>query len=152
MASPEERIVEIGLSLPAAPKPAGSYQPCVRSGTLLFISGMLPKKGDKIVTGRVGADISMEEAQEAARLALLSALSVIKAEIGNLEKIKKIVRLTGYVSSSEGFSDQHKVIDGASGLLASIFGEIGGHSRVSVGVSGLPLNAALEIELIVEVC
>jgi len=151
MASPEERIVEIGFSLPSAPKPAGSYKPCVRSGTLLYISGMLPKKGDKIISGRAGADISLEEAQEAASLALLSALSVIKAEIGRLEKIKKIVRLAGYVRSAEGFLDQHKVIDGASGLLAKIFGEMGGHSRVSVGVSELPLGAVLEIELVVEV-
>lgn len=149
--TPEERIKELGLSLPDPPQPAGSYIPCVRAGKLLFVSGMLPKKGGAVISGKLGKDITVEQAQDAARIALLSALSAIKGELGALDKIKRIVRLSGYVRSHEGFSDQHKVMDGASDLLRDIFGERGLHSRVSVGVPDLPLQAVLELELVVEV-
>ncbi len=141
----------MGLSLPAPPAPAGSYVPCVRAGTLVYVSGMLPRRGGAIVMGRAGEDMTVEEAREAARLALLSALAALKAEIGGLERVARVVRLTGYVRSGEGFADQHKVIDGASALLGEVFGDRGLHSRVSVGVSHLPLNAVVELDLVVEV-
>lgn len=150
MKSPEKRLVELGFILPAPPKAAGSYSPYVRTGSLVFVSGMLPRKDNTVIAGAVGEDTSLELAQEAARLALLSALSALKAELGDLGRIVRVVRLTGYVRSHKGFSDQHKVMDGASDLLREVLGEKGVHSRVSIGVSELPLNAVLELELVVE--
>lgn len=112
---------------------------------------MLPRKGGNVLSGMLGKDVGVEQGQEAAGIALLSALSALKEELGTLDKVGKIVRLTGYVRSHEGFSEQHKVMDGASNLLRDIFGENGLHSRVSIGVVELPLQAVLELELVVEI-
>jgi enamine deaminase RidA (YjgF/YER057c/UK114 family) len=140
--------------LPPAPQPVGSYVPCVQVGNLVFTSGVLPMKDGAVAyTGAVGSiSISQESGQEAAKLAALNALSVLKAQIGSLSNIRKIIKLTGFVNSVSSFTEQPIVINGASDLLVKVFGEtIGKHARSAVGVSALPKNASVEIELIVEV-
>jgi enamine deaminase RidA (YjgF/YER057c/UK114 family) len=152
MSSPEERLRELGIELPAAPAPVGSYVPSVRSGNLLYISGMLPLREGKLTrTGRVGESLSLDEAQGEARQAVLSALSVVRARIHTLERVVRCVKLTGYVASAPDFTDQPKVLNAASDLLYEIFGDKGKHARSAVGVQVLPLNAPIEIELILEI-
>ncbi len=150
--SPEEKLKSLGIELPEAPKPLGSYVPCVQSGNLLFLSGILPLRQGKLAkTGRVGESVSLEEAQEDAKQIVINALSIIKSQTGGLKKIKRCVKMTGFVSSAIDFTDQPKVLNAASDLLFEIFGEAGRHSRTAVGVSTLPLNAPLEIEFIFEI-
>jgi len=150
--SPEERLKELGLELPEAPKPIGSYVPCIQTGNLLFMSGILPLvKGKLVRQGCVGHDISLDEAREDAKTATINALSILKSHIGSLDKVKKCVRITGYISSASHFTEQPKVLNAASDLLFEIFGEIGRHARSAVGVNTLPLNASLEIEFVFEV-
>lgn len=147
---PESRLTELGLTLPEAPTPLGSYVPAVRAGRLLFLSGMLPLvKGDLAYQGKVGKDLSVEEGRKAAQIATLNALAVIKKELGSLTKVERVVRLSGHVASAEGFTRQPSVLNGASELLTSIFGEKGRHARVALGASELPLGAPVEIEIIV---
>lgn len=147
----ERKLKQLGFELEEAPKPLASYVPTVRVGKLLFVSGVLPRSGDKMpYAGKVGRELTLEQGQEAARLAVLNALSAVKGELGSLNKVKRIVKLTGYVASAEGFRDQHKVVNGASDFLRELFGEKGRHSRVSVGVYELPLGAPIEIELLVQ--
>jgi len=149
---PEEKLRQLNLVLPEAPKPLAAYVPCARAGNLIFVSGMLPLKGGKLVyEGKLGKELSLEQGKEAAKLACLNALSAIKSEIRELKKISKIVKLTCYVASAESFTEQHLVANAASELLISIFGEKGKHARAAVGVASLPKNAAVEIEMIVEV-
>ena len=124
---------------------------CVRSGNLLFLSGGLPIDGDKKVIGQVPRDVSIEEAQEASRMAILNRLAVIQSEIGSIDRVTRIVNLGGFVNSAPDFFDHPKVINGASELLLEIFGEKGKHSRTALGAAALPLNVAVEINLIVEV-
>lgn len=148
----DEKLKEMNIVLPKVPRPVATYIPAVRTGNLLFLSGMLPfKNGEMVYIGKVGARIKEEVGYEAARLATLNALAVINEELGSLDHIKRIVRLTGYVASAAGFSRQPAVINGASDILVQIFGEAGRHTRVSVGVSELPMDSPVEIELIVEV-
>lgn len=150
--SPEERLKEIGIELPEAPTPLGSYIPVSRTGSLVFLSGILPlRQGRLIRQGRVGEDISLDEAREDARIATINALSVLKAHIGSLDKVKRCVKITGYVASADGFTEQPKVLNAASDLLSEVFGEKGRHARAAVGVNVLPLNSPLEIEFIFEV-
>jgi enamine deaminase RidA (YjgF/YER057c/UK114 family) len=152
MSSPEERLRELGIELPAAPAPVGSYVPSVMTGNLLYLSGMLPLRRGKLTrTGRVGESLSLDEAQEEARQAIISALSVVKAQIYTLERVMRCVKLTGYVASAPDFTDQPKVLNTASDLLYEVFGERGRHTRSAVGVQVLPLNAPIEIELILEI-
>jgi enamine deaminase RidA (YjgF/YER057c/UK114 family) len=147
----EENIAKLGINLPEAPKAAGSYVPAVLSGNLLFTSGILPFKDGKIaVAGRLGEDVTPEEGSRAAEIALLNALAVIKDAGGSLDSVERIVKLTGYVSSAEGFVDQAKILNVVSDLLKKVFGDKGGHARVTVGVSRLPLNAVIELDLVVE--
>jgi enamine deaminase RidA (YjgF/YER057c/UK114 family) len=149
---PEVRLKEMGLSLPAPAAPVGSYLPCVRAGDLLFVSGQLPlRDGALIARGKVGAAISLEQGQEAARQAVLNGLAQVAAEAGGLERVVRVVRVGAYVNSAAGFTEQAKVANGASDLLVGIFGEAGRHARAAVGVSDLPLDAAVEVELIVQV-
>lgn len=149
--SPEERLKELGIELPEAPKPLGSYVPCVQSGKLLFLSGILPLKNGKLTTtGRVGESVSLEEAQKDAKQIVINALSILKSQTGDLKKIKRCIKMTGYVSSTPDFTDQPKVLNAASDLLFEILGEAGRHSRTAVGVDTLPLNSPLEIEFIFE--
>jgi len=147
----ETRLVELGLTLPEVPTPIAAYVNCVRTGNLLFLSGGLPIDGEKKVIGKVPADVSIEEAAEGARMVILNRLAVIKNEIGSLDKIVRIVTLNGFVSSAPDFYDHPKVINGASEMLIEIFGDKGRHSRTALGVPALPLNVAVEINLVVEV-
>lgn len=146
-----EKLASLGLTLPAVPAPLAAYVNCVRSGNLLFLSGGLPIDGDKKMIGKVPTDISIEDAKEGARMAILNRLAVIRDVVGSLDKVKQIVTLNGYVSSEPDFYGHPQVINGASELLVEIFGDKGRHSRTALGVSALPLNAAVEINLIVEI-
>ena len=145
---PETKLNELGLSLPVSPKPVASYIPTVIVSDLLFTSGTLPFKDGKVVyVGKMGEN-PVEVGYEASKLATLNSLSAVKDSIGDLSKIKRIVKVTGYVNSSKGFTDQPKVINGASDLLVSVFGEAGKHVRSAIGVAELPLNALVEIEFV----
>lgn len=148
----EDHLKTLGLELPSAPKPVAAYIPAVQTGNLLFLSGILPSvNGVLRFSGKIGRELSVEEGQEAARVALLSALSVVKGTCGSLNAIARIVRMTVHVASAEGFSEQSKVADGASNLLVSIFGEKGRHARVALGAAELPFMSPIELEMIVEV-
>ena len=147
----ESRLAELGLTLPEVPAPLAAYVNCVRTGNLLFLSGGLPIDAEKKIIGKVPAECSVEEAVEGARIAILNRLAVVKAEVGSLDKVVRIVTLNGFVSSAPDFYDHPKVINGASELLIEIFGDKGRHSRTALGVSALPLNVAVEINLVVEV-
>ena len=150
--SPEERLKNLGYELPAVPSPAGSYVPATLStGPLLFTAGQLPfEKGQLPYIGKVGRDVPVEDAKEAARLCALNALAAVEAEAGSLENVRRIVKVTGYVASAAGFNHQPEVINGASDLLGEVFGEKGLHARSAVGVAELPLDAPVEVELVVE--
>ena len=148
----EDKLRQMGLELPEPPKPVAAYVPCVRTGNLLFVSGQVPReKGVLRFSGHVGGNLSIEEGQQAARICALNALSVVRGEVGSLDRVRRIVKLTGFVASAAGFTDQPKVVDGASTLLAELFGAKGQHARAAVGVNELPLGSAVEIEMIVEV-
>jgi enamine deaminase RidA (YjgF/YER057c/UK114 family) len=150
--SPEDKLKELGIKLPEAPNPLRSYIPILRAGSLVFLSGMLPLiQGRLTRQGKVGRDINLEEAREDARIATVSALSVLKACLGSLDKVSRCVKITGYVASDPDFLEQSKVLNAASDLLFEIFGEKGRHVRSAVGVNVLPLNSPLEIEFIFEV-
>ena len=150
--TPEEKLAELGFTLPPAPKPVGAYVPAVRTGNLVFVSGQLPMRdGALIATGHVGREVTLEVAQACARQAALNALAVVAAEIGGLAKVSRIVRITGHVASAPGFTDQARVLNAASELLAQAFGESGRHSRAALGAAELPLGAPVELEMIVEV-
>ena len=146
-----DRLVALGLTLPAVPTPVAAYVNCVRSGNLLFLSGGLPIDGEKKVIGKVPCDVSVEEAKEGARIIILNRLAVIQDAIGSLDKVKQVVSLTGFVNSAPDFYGHPLVINGASELLVEIFGDRGKHSRTALGAAALPLNVAVEINLIVEV-
>ncbi len=146
----EEKIKTIGIKLPNPPSPAGSYIPVVKSGNLLYVSGQIPMEDGKVVfTGKV-SDTNIETAQKSARICAINILAQLKKELGDLEKISRIVRLSGFVNSGPEFTQQPKVINAASDLFYEIFGECGKHSRIAVGVSSLPLNSMTEIDAIVE--
>jgi enamine deaminase RidA (YjgF/YER057c/UK114 family) len=146
-----DRLKELGYELPSLPNPAGSYVPATSTGSLLFTAGQLPlKEGQLRYTGKVDKDVSVEEAKEAARLCALNALAAVEAEAGSLENVRRVVKVTGYVASAAGFNRQPEVINGASDFLGEVFGERGAHARSAVGVAELPLNAPVEVELIVE--
>jgi enamine deaminase RidA (YjgF/YER057c/UK114 family) len=148
----ELRLKELGIELPAAPKPVANYVPVVRVGDLLFLSGVLPsKEGQLVMTGKLGADVSIEQGVAAAKLAVLNALAIVKAEAGSLDRVKRIVKMVGHIASASGFTDQPLVLNGASDLLVAVFGETGRHARVAVGAAELPRQAPIEIELIVQV-
>ena len=150
--TPEDKLKGLGIELPEAPNPLGSYIPAVRTGNLIFLSGMLPLIQGKLVRqGKVGEDIRIEEAGEDVRTAVINALSVLKANIGTLNNVKRCVKITGYIASSPNFTDQPMVLNAASDLLFEIFGESGRHARVAVGVNVLPLNSPVEIDFIFEV-
>ena len=147
----EQRLASLGLTLPAAPKPVATYVPSVRVGDLLFISGVVPSRDGRIVfQGKVGGDLSREEGYEAAKVSLLNALANIRQAAGSLDRVQRIVKMTGYVASHEGFREQPYVINGASDLLVEIFGEAGRHARAAVGVAELPMGVPVELELTVQ--
>ena len=151
-ASPEARLKSLGLELPPAPKPIASYVPAVRTGNLVFLAGQGPMAdGKPTITGKVGAEVSEEQGNKAARATTLVLLAVLRAELGSLDRVARIVKVVGFVNSAPGFTRQPWVMNGASDLLVEIFGEAGRHARSSVGVSELPLNIPVEIELVVEI-
>ncbi len=148
----EERAAELGIEIPKAPTPGGSYVPANRTGRYIFTAGMTSsQKGQQPYVGAVGREVTVEEAQEAARLCALNCLAAVKAEIGSLDRIARIVKVNGYVHSAPGFDRQHVVMNGASDLLEQLFGERGRHARTSVGVNELPNGIPVEVEMIVEV-
>ena len=148
----EIKIDGLGLKLPDAPKPVAAYIPAKQSGNLVFTAGQLPMvNGELISKGLLGQDVEIDEANKAARICTLNALAAIKGVIGDLDRIKQIVRVVGYVASVPTFTQQPAVVNGASELLLEIFGESGKHARSAVGMAVLPLNASVEIELTVEV-
>jgi enamine deaminase RidA (YjgF/YER057c/UK114 family) len=148
----ESRIKQIGLTLPYAPKPVAAYIPAKQTGKIVFTAGQLPMvNGELISKGLLGQDVEIDEANNAARICTLNALAAIKGVVGDLDRIKQIVRVVGYVASAPTFTQQPAVVNGASELLLDIFGEAGKHARSAVGMAVLPLNASVEIELIVEV-
>jgi len=150
--TPEEKIRELGIELMQSPSPLGSYLPSLRTGNLIFLSGILPLKDGKLYkSGKVGENLSLAEAQECAKIAVINALSVLKTQIGNLDRVRRCVKVTGYVASAMNFFEQPHVMNAASDLLYSIFGESGRHVRSAIGASVLPLNAPIEIEFIFEV-
>jgi enamine deaminase RidA (YjgF/YER057c/UK114 family) len=152
MSKIEHKIIELGLVLPTPAKPLASYVPAKKSGSLVFTAGQLPMVDGVLVTqGFLGKNVEIEDAYQAARICTLNALAAIKGVIGDLDQIKQIVRVVGYVASVPEFTQQPAVVNGASELLLEIFGENGKHARSAVGMSALPLNAAVEIELTVEI-
>ena len=147
-----DKLKENNIILPVPPNPAGSYIPVVLTGNLAFVSGQIPiKDGSLKFTGKVPDEQSIETAQDAAKLCIVNALAQLNAYFGTLEKITKIVRISGFVNSSANFTEQPKIINAASDLLFKIFGETGKHSRIAVGVSSLPLNSTVEIDMVVEI-
>jgi enamine deaminase RidA (YjgF/YER057c/UK114 family) len=148
----EEKIKELGFELPEAPKPVAAYIPALEINKFVFTAGQVPvTKGELKYKGKLGKEFSIDEGQKAAQICALNCLAAVKGVIGDLNKIEKIVKLTVFVNSSAGFSDQPKVANGASELLVKIFGENGKHARSAVGVNELPLNSAVEIEMICKV-
>ena len=147
----EQKLTQLDLELPAPPKPVANYVPVVRTGDLLFLSGVLPSRdGQLIMTGKLGQNLSIDQGMEAARVAVLNGLSIIRQEAGSLDRVKRIVKMVGHIASAPGFTDQPQVLNGASDLLVSLFGDAGRHARVAVGAAELPRQAPVEIELIVE--
>ena len=152
MSTPEQRLEELGLAVPEVAKPVASYVPAVRSGNHVFTSGQLPmREGQLITTGKVGGEVSAEEAVECARQCALNALAAVRAEIGELSNIKRVVKVTAFVASTPDFTGQPGVANGASQLFGDVFGEIGQHARSAVGVPVLPLDSPVEVEIVVEV-
>jgi enamine deaminase RidA (YjgF/YER057c/UK114 family) len=151
MASVSARLAELGLKLPAVPAPLAAYKPAVRSGTYVYTSGQLPfVDGELAGTGKVGAEVTTEEAVGYARISAINALAAVHQLVG-IESVVRVVKMLGYVASSPDFYGQSAVVNGASNLLSEIFGDTGRHARSAVGVAVLPLDAPVEIELIVEV-
>lgn len=152
MTTPAERLAELGLELPAVVPPVAAYVPAVRSGQLVFTAGQLPMRdGALLVTGKVGDAVTAEQAHECARQCALNALAAVAAEIGGLENIARVVKVVGFVASTPDFTGQPQVVNGASELLAAVLGDAGIHARSAVGVPVLPLDAPVEVELVVEV-
>ncbi|AMM84308.1 RidA family protein [Martelella sp. AD-3] len=148
-----DRLKALSITLPQASAPAANYLPFTRSENLLFISGQLPtENGKMLATGRLGADVSLEEGRKAARACAINIIAQINAALdGDLDRVKRILKLSGFVASAPDFTEQHLVINGASDLFADVFGEAGKHARAAVGMAALPLNAAVEIDAIVEI-
>ena len=151
-ATPEERLAELGLEVPEVAAPVAAYVPAVRSGDQVFTSGQLPmRKGELLVTGKVGGEVSAEEAYACAQQCALNAIAAIKAEIGDLALVERVVKVTAFVASTPDFTGQPGVANGASELFGNVFGDAGVHARSAVGVPVLPLDAPVEVEVLVAV-
>jgi enamine deaminase RidA (YjgF/YER057c/UK114 family) len=152
VSTPEERLAELGLTLPDVAAPAGAYVPALRNGPYVYTSGQLPLVDGKLpATGKVGAEVDADTAKDLAKTAALNALAAIRAELGSLEQVKRVVKLLGFVASAPDFTGQSGVMNGASELLGDVFGDAGRHARSAIGVAVLPLDAPVEVEVIVEV-
>lgn len=148
----EQKLTELGITIPAAPKPLASYIPAVKSGNLIFTAGQLPMKDGKLqFSGKLGDTCNEENAIKAAELCAINCLSAIKTQLSSLNEIKRIIKITVFVASASGFISQPKIANGASDFIVKIFGENGMHARSAVGVAELPLNAPVEVEMIVEI-
>ncbi len=147
-----ENLERLGVQLPVAPQPVGSYVPACQAGDLVFVSGVLPFQEGKILQpGKVGRELTVEQGAENSRIAIINAIAILQQHLGDLSRISRIVRLTGHVASAEGFAQQPAVINGASDFLVEIFGEKGRHARLALGAFELPLHAPIELELIAQV-
>lgn len=152
MSSPEQQLAALGITLPPAPAPAASYVPFVRSGTLLYTAGQLPSvEGQLAATGLVGGDVDLVTAISCAHICAINVIAQAKAALGSLDAVAQVVKLTVFVASAPGFAEQHLVANGASELLAEVFGDAGRHARSAVGVASLPLGAPVEVDAIFEV-
>lgn len=152
MAHPEEKLAELGLSVPEVATPVAVYVPAVRSGQHVFTSGQLPmKSGELMTTGKVGGEVTLEEAVACAQQCGLNAIAAVKAEVGDLANVKRVVKVVCFVASTPDFTGQPQVANGVSELLGTVFGDAGVHARSAVGVSVLPLDAPVEVELVVEI-
>jgi enamine deaminase RidA (YjgF/YER057c/UK114 family) len=150
--SAEARIAELGITLPSAPRPMASYVTAARSGNLVFTAGHGPTRADgSVVTGKVGVDLDVDAGREAARITALAILATLKAELGSLDRVRRVVKVLGMVNCPPDFGHQPEVINGCSDLLVEIFGDAGRHARSAVGMGSLPRNIAVEIEMVVEV-
>ena len=147
----EGKLKRLGLTLPATPTPVANYVRAVQSGRLLFLAGHLPIEEGRVVTGKLGRELSVDDGYKAARLATLNCLASARAQLGGLNRVRRVVKVVGLISSADGFSDQPRVLNGCSDLLVEIFGEAGRHARSAIGVNELPLGAAVEIEMVLEV-
>jgi enamine deaminase RidA (YjgF/YER057c/UK114 family) len=149
---PEARLMELGITLPEPPQPVANYVNAVRTGNLIFMAGKGPRRADGTeITGKLGADVTIEQGYEGARLTAINQIAVLKGMLGDLKKVKRIVKVLGMVNSDPSFTDQPKVINGFSDLMVEVFGERGRHARAAVGMASLPRGQAVEIEFIVEV-
>jgi len=148
----EDKLTELGITLPKAPAAVAAYQPWIRTGNLIFTSGQLPfRDGEIAFTGKLGAEVSDEDGYQAARQAALNALAQIKSATGDLDKVQKIVRIEGYIHCAEGYRGHPQVLNGASDLIAEIFGDRGQHTRLALGINEMPLNAAVQLAMTVEI-
>jgi enamine deaminase RidA (YjgF/YER057c/UK114 family) len=152
MPTPEERLQELGVSLPAPVAPVAAYVPCVRTGSLVYVSGQVPMvDGKPSHLGHLGDDVDLEDGRAAARTCAVNVLAALKAELGELSRVRRVVKVTGFVASAPGFTDMPKVVNAASELFGEVFGDAGRHARAAVGVAALPLGVPVEVEAIVEV-
>lgn len=149
--SPEKVLSDLGLVLPSAPSPGGNYVPAKRVGLILYLSGVISTGPDGIITGLAGADRTIEEGYAAARACALTQLAVIQRELGSLDRVAEVISVNGYVNAAVGFGDSPAIINGASDLLVQVFGEAGRHVRAALGVSALPRNALVEVQMAVRV-
>jgi enamine deaminase RidA (YjgF/YER057c/UK114 family) len=150
--TPEERLAEMGEPVPEVAAPVAAYVPTVRTGRYVYVSGQVPRRGDELMhTGKVGAEVTLEQAVACARQCALNAIAAVKAEVGELSAVKRVVKVVGFVASAPDFTGQPQVINGASELLGAAFGSAGQHARSAVGVAALPLDVPVEVEMIVEV-
>lgn len=147
----EATLADKGITLPAAPMPAANYVPFVQTGNLVFVSGQISQDENGLVTGRLGDGMSVEEGAAAARRCGLALIAQLKAAVGDLDRVRRVVKLTGFVNSTADFTDQPKVINGCSDLMVEVFGDAGRHARAAVSAPALPLGVAVEIEAVFEV-
>ena len=152
MPTPEERLQQLGVSLPAPAVPVAAYVPCVRTGNLVYVSGQVPVvEGKPAHLGHLGAEVDLEAGRDAARICAVNVLAALKAELGELSRVRRVVKVTGFVACTPEFTDAPKVINAASELFGEAFGDAGRHARAAVGVAALPLGVPVEVEAIVEV-
>ena len=152
MSAPEQRLAELGLTLPTDAAPLAAYVPAVRSGNLVFTAGQLPRRdGELVAAGKVGGEVDADQAKELAAVCALNALAAVKGEVGDLASVRRVVKVVCFVASTSDFTGQPGVANGASELLGEVFGDAGVHARSAVGVTSLPLDAPVEVELVVEV-
>jgi enamine deaminase RidA (YjgF/YER057c/UK114 family) len=149
--SPENRLADLGLTLPQPPSPGGNYVSAKRVGSILYLSGVISTGADGIVTGLAGADRTIEDGYAAARACALTQLAVLKRELGSLDRVAEVLSVNGYVNAAQGFGDSPAVINGASDLLVQVFGDSGRHVRAAIGVNALPRNALVEVQMSVRV-